>query len=166
MKADILYLIFRIICAELGYMFWSCTEKNTNNILTYVHTILLSPEIWSVWSWKQLQCKKVPMRMIIFEIVQFWLTEYCSHLLVNRVLFTSLVNTVLFTSLVNRVLFTSLLQSVLRKWGQYWHMNKADNSGMHQLVIVLKVSKYYSQSSCVFFPIQSEIESFHALEAC
>lgn len=28
-----------------------------------------------------------------------------------------------------RVLFTSLLQSGLRKWGQYRHMNKADNSG-------------------------------------
>lgn len=48
MKADIFYLNFRIVCAFV--LNWdicsgTCTEESTNNILTYVHTILLSPEI-------------------------------------------------------------------------------------------------------------------------
>jgi len=41
--------------------------------------------------------------MIIFENVQFCLVEYCSQF---------------------------LQQSVSRKWGQYWHTNRADDSGI------------------------------------
>jgi hypothetical protein len=48
MKADIFYLIFRIVCVFVQN--WNtcsgtCTERSINNILTYVYTILLSPEI-------------------------------------------------------------------------------------------------------------------------